>query len=101
MVLRRLVRRSRRAGWLVISSHDPGPLPTCLRTEGSPQLLRELVDQLVDVARAPPDRELASLVRRHDGNLRACLRTLYDRWSTESRIAHAPTAETGPRRAAG
>jgi hypothetical protein len=69
------LRRSKRAGGLVITSHRPGLLPTLVECETSVGLLRDIVDELV------PGRGdgLESLYTRHGGNLRDALRTLYDR----------------------
>lgn len=80
---RRLERLSRRAGGLVITSHRPGRLPVLRRHRTSPGLLAELVADLVGHQRAQALRpELDRLFEAHRGNLRDCLRSLYDRWAT-------------------
>ena len=75
MVKRRLVRE---AAGLVITAHRPGLLPTLLECSTTPLLLRQIVGTL------QPDRHLVSpellddLHDRHQGNIRDCLRDLYD-----------------------
>jgi hypothetical protein len=69
----------RRASGLVITAHAPGRLPTLVEMRTDPALLRELVMEL-----APDDAErlagsLDDLFRRHRGDIRSCLRELYDR----------------------
>jgi len=75
----RLARRVKNAGIVVITSHTPGRLPTIHECLTSPQLLAELVDEL-----APKSAEIGGLdelFRRHGGNIRLCLRELYDLWA--------------------
>ena len=67
--------RTRRAGGLVITTHQLGRLPLLRHCTTSPELLQALVARLssplsLDEARA--------LHRRHRGNLREALRELYD-----------------------
>jgi hypothetical protein len=62
----------------IITLHRTGRLPTLLETASSPALLAALVETLCD-ARLP-EGEAELLLRRHLGNLRECLRELYDRW---------------------
>ena len=70
-------RRSRGAGGLLITVHQPGRLPTLLETQTSPELLAGLVDQILGAGSAA--RPLASaLFAKHRGNLREALRDLYD-----------------------
>jgi hypothetical protein len=73
-----LRRASRRASGLVITAHDRGRLPLLHRCETSPELLWALATSL-DGGRALS--ACAELHARHDGNLRAALRELYDRWA--------------------
>jgi len=80
---RRFKRRSSRFAGLLITTHRPGRLPTLLRTESSVRLLATIVRELV------PDNTLSplfltALFRRHRGNLRDCLRELYDLWDSEA-----------------
>ncbi len=76
---RRLARLSRRAGGVVATSHWPGRLPVLRRHRTDPRLLEELVAELVGRRRAASLRpELDRLFAAHRGNLRDCLRSLYD-----------------------
>lgn len=81
-----LRRRSRAAGGLVVTSHREGLLPTLLRCETSPELLEDLVAELLGVK----DREdlaaldLPALYEHHDGNVREALWQLYDRWAVRT-----------------
>jgi hypothetical protein len=70
------LRRSSRAGGLVITSHRPGLLPTLVACETSVELLRGIVDQLAPGAGSGDGLE--ALYARHGGNLRDALRALYD-----------------------
>jgi hypothetical protein len=68
----------RHAAGLLITSHRPGLLPTLVECSTTPALLQQIVADLT-----PPDRPispalLADLYTCHNGNLRACLRDLYD-----------------------
>jgi hypothetical protein len=68
----------RHASGLVITSHRPGLLPTLVTCSTTPALLTEIVNEL-----CPPNHPISptfldALYTRHHGNLRACLRELYD-----------------------
>lgn len=63
----------------VLTLHRAGRLPVILETATNPALLEHLVSE-VSGARLPPG-EAAALFQRHRGDLRACLRELYDRWA--------------------
>jgi hypothetical protein len=72
----RLRRRLRLAGGILATSHRPGRLPTLHRHATDPSLLAHLVEEL-----APglvPIARIHDLFDRHRGNLRDCLRELYD-----------------------
>lgn len=69
---------------LIITSRRPGLLPTLIECTTSPALLKEIVRDLLPQSRAISTEFLDSLYQRHQGNLRACLRELYD-LSAESR----------------
>lgn len=70
---RELQRLTRRADALIVTTHQPGRLPTLFACQTCPELLAELVAEL-DV-RNPDCAELWS---RHRGNVRLALRELYD-----------------------
>lgn len=71
---------ARRAAGLLVATHEPGLLPTLHPCRTSPELLRDLVDELL-AGRQPPVPLPAAeeLYQRHAGNLRLALRELYDR----------------------
>jgi hypothetical protein len=61
----------------LISVHRTSRLPTLLETKTTPALLTELATELTGGAFYTD--EIAALFQRHQGNLRECLRALYDR----------------------
>lgn len=65
----------RRAGAILATSHRPGRLPTLRTHATSVHLLCSLVAQLNE----SPPTDAAELLARHQGNIRNCLRELYDR----------------------
>lgn len=73
---RRLRRRSRAAGGLLVTSHGKTLLPTLHRCATTPELLAEIVAELL--GGAPPAADPEDLFRRHRGNLREALWELYD-----------------------
>lgn len=60
----------------LITLHRTGRLPTLLETKTSPALLTELAAELTGDPLS--EHQAAALCKRHLGNLRECLRTLYD-----------------------
>lgn len=66
--------RTRRAGGLVITSHQSGLLPTLCECETTPELLAEIVSEL-----SGAEVDVEELHARHGGNVRDALRELYDR----------------------
>ena len=75
---RRLARRAGRAGGLVITTHRTGRLPVLHRCCTSPELLHSLAASLGEPLST---HECEKLHARHDGNVRAALHELYDRWT--------------------
>jgi hypothetical protein len=69
--------RARRAGGVVVTTHQPGRLPTLVACATSPGLLERIIERLAPggVDGAP---SAADLYVRHRGNLRDALRELYD-----------------------
>lgn len=63
---------------LVVTSHRPGLLPTLVECTTSLSLLRDIAHELHPSNRPIPDESLQSLFHRHQGNIRNCLRELYD-----------------------
>ena len=66
----------RAAAGLIVTSHQPGLLPTLHEHSTTPELLAEIVTELG--GEADPE-EIAELFARHGGDLRLALRELYDR----------------------
>ncbi|MFV2073398.1 MAG: hypothetical protein ACC742_12200 [Thermoanaerobaculales bacterium] len=73
-----LARRARSAGRLVTTRHRQGRSPVLIECRTSPRLLADLVRELAPDHANGLDPVLEALFRRHDGNLRLCLRELYD-----------------------
>jgi hypothetical protein len=82
---RRAERRSRAAGGLVVTSHRAGLLPTLVECRTTPELLGDLVRELLGAEagelQPSPGELYAQLFTRHGGNLRDVLRELYDDWA--------------------
>jgi hypothetical protein len=71
-------RTIQHARGLVITTHRPRRLPTLIDCRTTPELLREIVAELL-----PPGHDLAAdlltrLFAQYRGNVRDCLRALYD-----------------------
>ena len=75
--------RTRHFAGLLITTHSPGRLPTLHRTGSTPALLQELVRELVPELEFSAD-VVDQLYRQHAGNIRECLRELYDRAASGS-----------------
>lgn len=71
-------RRARKAAALIITLHRPGRLPTLVDCATSPELLQEIIYDLVSPDERPDDDEIHRLFTEHNGNLRLALRALYD-----------------------
>ena len=67
------------AAGFIVGVHRTSRLPVALELETSSKLLKGLVESLT--GGALPDGEAETLFQRHRGNLRECLRELYDRWA--------------------
>jgi hypothetical protein len=85
---RRAERRSRAAGGLIVTSHRAGLLTTLVECRTTPELLNDLVRELLGEGEeaagglpASPEELHAQLFTRHGGNLRDVLRELYDAWA--------------------
>ena len=75
---RRLLHATRRARYLIVTLHHPGRLPTLIDCRTNPALLRNLVEELAPQKFNEIDSSLDGLFHRNNGNLRLCLRELYD-----------------------
>jgi hypothetical protein len=86
-----LVRASRAAAGLVVTTHRPGLLPTLWTCSTSAELLADLVRELLgEEAAAALAPRLAVLFTEHAGNLRAALRALYDLYGDLPLTAESP-----------
>jgi hypothetical protein len=65
------------AAGLVITTHCLGRLPTLIHCTTTPELLADIVADLLP--QHPDDEALHQLYHHHQGNIRNCLRDLYDR----------------------
>ena len=70
--------RTKKAKGLIITSHRAGLLPTLLECHTSPQLLREILHQILGNDAAVWDVECEALWKRHRGDLGLALREIYD-----------------------
>jgi hypothetical protein len=68
------------AAGFVVTVHRVSRLPTLIECETNIALLQELVQELCGASLMPFDAE--NLMLRHHGNIRDCLRELYDRWAS-------------------
>ncbi len=66
------------ASGVVITSHKLGLLPTLIKCAATPALLVEIVTALAPQGPGISTDLLDTLYKRHHGNLRDCLRELYD-----------------------
>lgn len=67
------------AAGFIVSVHRTSRLPVALELDTSPKLIESLVESLTGASL--PDDEAGALFHRHRGNIRECLRELYDRWA--------------------
>ena len=79
----RMRHAARNVGGILATSHVPGRLPTLHHHQTTSALLRDLVHELVDThdtdgQRAWFEQRCEALFTRHHGDVRACLRGLYD-----------------------
>jgi len=74
------------AAGLIVTSHRPGLLPTLIECTTTPALLQEIVHDLCPQTSTISPALLTALYTHHNGNLRACLRDLYDLYAREDRI---------------
>ena len=81
---RRLLRTVRAAAHLVATLHRPGRLPTLIECRPDLDLFRELVSELAPQEATVLEPGLDQLFQRHGGNIRLCLRELYDVYAGRS-----------------
>jgi len=75
---RLLLRATRHARGFIATLHRPGRLPTLIECRTDHSLLFDLVEELVPADASTLEPELEGLFHRHGGNIRSCLRELYD-----------------------
>ena len=78
MTWRRFAARARKQAGLIVTVHSPGRLPTIVECTTTPALLEEMVRDLAPEWFDLLAPELPRLFERHAGNLRLCIRELYD-----------------------
>ncbi len=69
------------AAGFVVTVHRVSRLPILLECETNVALLQDIVQELAGAGLIPMDAE--NLMLRHHGNIRDCLRELYERWDGE------------------
>lgn len=74
------------AAGLIVTAHRPGLLPTLIECITTPTLFKYLVTTLIPKGFPISPALLDDLHRRHEGNLRACFRDLYDLYAQDDRI---------------
>jgi energy-coupling factor transporter ATP-binding protein EcfA2 len=83
---RRLLHATRRARYLIVTVHSPGRLPTLIECSTDASLLRDLVEELAPQKFNEIESSLDGLFHRNNGNLRLCLRELYDVYAGRKRF---------------
>ena len=69
------------AGRLVITSHKAALMPALLECWTTEKLLAELVEELLEGTDGIGQIDLSGIYNEHNGNIRDCLRHLYDIWA--------------------
>jgi hypothetical protein len=70
--------QSRRFAGLIVATHAPCGLPELIRCETSPELLEDLIGEIVTKNPEVFLANASNLFKKHQGNLRDALRELYD-----------------------
>jgi hypothetical protein len=70
--------RARKAGGLLISTHQPGRLPTLWECRTTPEVLAGIAAELLETDPGAMATQAEALFRKHRGNLREALREWYD-----------------------
>jgi hypothetical protein len=81
---KRLLRTTRAAAYLVATMHRPGRLPTLIECRPDLAVLSDLVSELAPTEAQALEPHLGQLFHRHGGNIRSCLRELYDVYAGRS-----------------
>ena len=80
----RFKSEAKRAGGLIITSHRRGRLPTLIECDTSPELLGEIIRELIGGEAEARCGMAEKLYAKHRGNLRDALREMYDMYSQRS-----------------
>jgi hypothetical protein len=75
---------SKRTCGVIITSHHAGMLPTLLECRTSPQLLSDIVKQILGTEAAQLGIDCEALWQRHQGDVRLALRELYDCYAAKT-----------------
>jgi len=86
----RFLFATRRAGRLVTTLHRSGRLPTLIECRPDHHLLRALVEELAPTEAPHLAPDLDDLFRRRNGNIRLCLRDLFDLFAGRSKPIFDP-----------
>jgi GTPase SAR1 family protein len=73
--------QSHKAGGMVITSHRAGLLPTLLECSTTPELLGQIITEILGQESDVPCETMRVLYDKHNGNLRSALRELYDMYA--------------------
>lgn len=77
--------RSKEAAGLVVTSHDRGVLPSLKECTTDPELLDDIIAELLEAESAKIVDASIELHGRHNGNLRDALREMYDLYAAADR----------------
>ena len=66
---------------LLVTTHRPGRLPTLFECRTSPELLLQAVTNIAPHVLSEVEADLRPLFKHSAGNIRECLRSLYDRYA--------------------
>jgi hypothetical protein len=83
-------RRSRSAGGLIITTHQPGRLPTLWECRTTAELLAGIAAELLGIENEVIRDRAEELFQEHRGNLRDALREWYDLLAEEREVAQTP-----------
>lgn len=74
--------RSRKAGGLLVTTHQRRILPILVECSTSPELFESIVGEILGPGDPPPSISLRELFEKHEGNIRDALRELYDLYAS-------------------
>lgn len=77
----RLRRSAKQAAGLIIATHEPGWLPTLVECTTTPELLYEILVEILGPQTTPAPAACEKLFKKHQGNIRSVLRELYDEYA--------------------